>query len=309
MNALWTHIVFMKIGWKRVGRNAILSDRKPSIVFGLFNQIYALFAAVDLAKTLGRKHLYVSAFYVNYNHKTAHVPLSKIVDLQSLLIPTSDWTADPISLKYITNNKLSVLQKEHATPNIEVNCCFMMPLPGHSRQEHVRHLRFHPILYQIIHSFLQSHPSFQVVHYRLESDFSSFFYKRFKFDTQIGFRSHLHQQYQHAMTTHLNPNLPTLVVSHYYKDPHQIRDHDLHWDNLIHFHLSPPHRQLLYDHLQLPLSTPIREVEAVIDFMLCTSPNVSAFIGCGGSTFSEAVHFYHDHHVIPSHLLSPHKPI
>lgn len=305
---LWAHLVFINFACQRFRKSVY---RSPRIVFGLFNQIYALFAAVDLAKALGRQQLVISDFYVNYNNKNFHVPLSKIVNLQTLLIPTVDWVEmeEPNLLHYVNNHNIAILQKESAKPDIEVNCCFMMSsLIGHCRQQHVRQMRFHPILYEIIGPFLEQYPAFQVVHYRLENDFSSKFCKRFRFKSNNEFRSHLHQQYHEALTTHLVPDLPTLVVSHYYKDVSQNRDYDLQWGNLIHFQLSSLQRELLCNHLGLPINTPIREVNAVLDFILCTSANVVSFIGCGGSTFSEAVYLYHDHNRTFSFLISPHQP-
>lgn len=296
IQALWSHLVFVKISNQKKSRSsrALRVCRSPTIVFGLFNQLFSLFAEVDITKILGRSRLYIGNFYVNFHNTKDSVPLSKIVQLQSLLVSTLDWDTrqEPTPSASMS---LEHLQKQNHVQNLEIGCCFMFPLPHHNREEHVRRLRFHPIFYELISSFLQTYPTYQVVHYRMENDFSEYFYKQWRFTTHQECRQHLFQQYQQIISKQLNPTIPTLIVSHYYKDSKQTRDHDLQWKNLIHFTLKPQQKIRLCQHLQLPLSTPMREVDAVIDFILCTTPNVHSFIGCGGSTFSGSVCMFHNH--------------
>lgn len=296
MKTLWSHLVFVNIKARRIGR-IIVANRTPVIVYGLFNQLFSLFTAIDLAKILGRNMLFVGNFYVNFNNKNHSVPVSKVIHLHSLSIPTSDWVAtrQPQPSHLIKNtinypaDAVRLLRVEDRVVDLEIGCCFSFPLPNHTRQEHIQRLRFHPIFYQLVSSFLQQYPQYQVIHYRMESDFSTFFYKQYNFQTNQECRQYMHQQYQHLLTQHFDPTIHTLVVSHYYKDPHQCRDFDLQWNNLIHFNLKPDQKQLLCRHLQLPLTTPMREVDAIIDFILCTTPNVCKFIGNGGSTFSGSI--------------------
>ena len=253
-----------------------------------------MFAAVDLAKILGRNQLFIGNFYVNFRNTKNSVPLSKIIQLSSLLIPVYNWDLQQEKNIVFCSCSLQTLQQQYSVKDLEVGCCFMFPLPGHKREEHIRAMRFHPIFYELISSFLQKYPSYQVVHYRMENDFPSYFFKKWHFTSLEECRAKLFQQYQNKLTTHFDPNIPTLVVSHYYKDPQQIKDHDLKWKNLIHFNLTPSQRTRLYQHLQLSPSTPMREVDAIIDFILSTTPNVCSFIGCGGSTFSGSVCLYHN---------------
>jgi hypothetical protein len=279
-----------------VGRK-VAFVRHPTIVYGLFNQLFALFAAVDLAKLLGRNQLVVANFYVNFKNRQNSVPLSRIIDLKSLLLPTLDWIPNKepthsLLLKHglaRPSNCVQLLQKENHIQDLEIGCCFLFPVPGHDRAEHIKKMRFHPIFYQIISSFLEKYPKYQVVHYRMESDFTGHFFKGWRFNSLAECRKNLYKKYQENLAERFDPTIPTLVVSHYYKDPKQPRDHDLKWDNLVHFKLNPQQKTQLFRHLQLPETTPIREVEAVIDFILCTTPNVCNFIGCGGSTFSGSV--------------------
>jgi len=301
MKTLWTHIVFIKATHQMVGRK-VAFVRHPTIVYGLFNQLFALFAAIDLAKLLGRNQLIVGNFYVNFKNRKNSVPLSRIIDLKSLLLPTLDWIPNKeptpsLLLKHglaRPSNCVQLLQKETHIQDLEMGCCFLFPVPGHNRAEHIKKMRFHPIFYQIISSFLEKYPKYQVVHYRMESDFTGHFFKGWRFNSLAECRKNLYKKYQENLAERFDPTIPTLVVSHYYKDPKQIRDHDLKWDNLVHFKLNPQQKTQLFRHLQLPETTPIREVEAVIDFILCTTPNVCNFIGCGGSTFSGSICLFHN---------------
>jgi hypothetical protein len=139
----------------------------------------------------------------------------------------------------------------------------------------------------------------------MENDFTGAFFGGWQFPSLSDCRTDLFQKYQSTLTTHFDPTIPTLVVSHYYKDPSQPRDHDLQWANLIHFSLSPQQKAQLCQHLQVPSSSPMREVDAIIDFILCTTPHVRSFIGCASSTFSESVGLFRDNQ--NCFLINPHK--
>jgi hypothetical protein len=130
----------------------------------------------------------------------------------------------------------------------------------------------------------------------MENDFTGHFWTGTHFGTIAECRENLFKQYQNTLKEVFNPDIPTLVVSHYYKDPEQPRDHDLEWPNLVHFTMTPESKAELCQHLQLPISTPMREVDAIIDYILCTTESVSSFIGCGGSSFSHSVLSYHNNH-------------
>lgn len=310
---LWTHLVFMRITPRKIGRKTNVMTRTPLIVNGLFNQIFALFTAVDLARFLGRNRLVVGAFHVQFNARHSRVPLSRIIQLSSLLLPISDWDhrREPTPshlvqhMAHYPSDATHLIQSEKDTTHLEIGCCLLFPLPGHTRGQHIRNMRFHPIFYEMVSSFLQAHPVYQVVHYRMEDDFTMAFFQGWGYGSFPECRSGLCQKYKDELTRRFDPGLPTLVVSHYYKNPTQSRDYDLSWGNLVHFTLSPLQKKQLCDHLQLPFSTPMREVDALIDFILCTTPYVRSFLGCAGSTFSEAVCLFHDH---PNcSLLNPHK--
>ena len=305
IKTLWSHLVFVNRNHPKNGK----VKRTPTLVYGLFNQLYALFAAVDITKIVGRSKLLIGHFYVNFHNTKDSVPLSKVIQLESLLVTTMDWDTiqEPTALSPLRTASLEVIQKQDHIRHLEIGCCFLFPLPEHDRGKHIRGLRFHPIFYELISSFLKTYPQYQVVHYRMENDFSSYFYKLWHFTTHEECRQNLSQQYQKKISQQFNPTIPTLVVSHYYKDPHQNRDHDLQWQNLIHFTLTPPQRNKLYQHLQLPISTPMREVDAIIDFILCTTPNVHSFIGCGGSTFTGSVCLFHNNQK-PCAIVHPIKP-
>jgi len=303
---LWTHLVFIKA---EIRRNRAYK-RTPVIVYGLFNQLFALFTAVDLAKLLGR-HLIMGNFYVNFGNIEYSVPLSKIIDLNSVLVPTKDWITEtePTASKMLHGgievppDPIQILQQEDDITDLEMRCCFMFPLDGHIIDHHIQKLRFHPIFYEIISSFLDSYPTYQVVHYRLENDFTNHFFKSFKFENIKDCRSYYFKLYQDALKKNFDPKIPTLVVSHYYKDPKQTRDHDIQWENLVHFKITPGQKSQLCNHLQLPISAPMREVDAIIDFMLCTSPNVCNFIGTENSTFSGSVCAFRKNH--KSFMINP----
>ena len=312
---LWTHLVFTRVMPSKIGRTHIMSrtSRTPTVVNGLFNQVFALFTAVDLARALGRTHLVVGNFFVQFNVRKLSVPVSKVIQLSSLLISTSDWNhhREPSLSSLIQHtvtypsNAVQILQSEADKTDLEIGCCLLFPLPGHTRNQHIQRMRFHPIFYEIVSSFFHAYPTYQVVHYRMENDFTGAFFRGWQYTNLPECRAHLFQKYQNTMSTSLDPNIPTLVVSHYYKDPSQPRDHDLQWPNLVHFTLSPQQKAQLSHHLQLPPSVPMREVDAIIDFILCTTPNVRSFIGCASSTFSESVgHFYNHQNCI---MINPHN--
>lgn len=300
-SSLWAHLAFVRISGRRIGRRVDVV-RGTVLVNGLFNQLFSLFTAVDLARVLGRGRLVVGNFYVQLNNKKDKVPASKVVDLASLLIPACDWVSgtEPAPSCAAKNaigqppDAVDRMRKESHIPDLEIGCCFGFPVPGHCQEEHIRRLRFHPVFYQLIAPFRAAHPNYQVVHYRMENDFTGYFHKEWGYSSLEESRRKLHFNYQEAMKARLDPSVPTLVVSHYYKDPAQQRDHDLQWPNLIHFSLSPAQRHALSAHLQLPHGTPMREVDAVLDFVLCD--NTPVFIGCAGSTFSLAVCARHPNH-------------
>ena len=297
---MWAHLAFVRVSRRRIGRRTE-TIRNTMLVYGLFNQLFALFAAVDLARALGRGRLVVGDFYVQFHNKTDKVPASRVVDLGSLMVPACDWVGgtEPVPSCIVRStppDAVEQMRKEAHIPDLEVGCCFMFPLPGHCREEHIRRLRFHPIFYQLIAPFRATHPNYQVVHYRMEDDFTGHFYGQWGYATLEESRRKLHANYQEALKKHLDPNTPTLVVSHYYKDPAQQRDYDLQWPNLLHFSLSPAQRHALCAHLQLPANTPMREVDAILDFVLCDDTPV--FVGCAGSTFSGSVCARHPNHFL-----------
>jgi hypothetical protein len=289
-------------------------SRTPTVVNGLFNQVFALLTAVDLARALGRTHLVVGNFFVQFNMRQLSVPVSKVIQLSSLLIPASDWrpNGDPTPSSLIQHsityppNAIQTLHSEADKTDLEIGCCLLFPLPGHTRGQHIQRMRFHPIFYEIVSSFLQTYPTYQVVHYRMENDFTEAFFRGWQYTSLSECRGRLFQKYQSTfMAANLDPDVPTLVVSHYYKNPAQPRDHDLQWPNLIHFTLSPHQKTQLSNHLQLPSSAPMREVDAIMDFILCTSPQVRSFIGCANSTFSESVCHFRNHQ--NCFLINPHQ--
>jgi hypothetical protein len=272
-------------------------ERKAVISHGLFNQMYSLFLSVELAKRLGRG-LVVGPFYVHYMDLVHCTPLSRVIHLPSLGVPTMDWYADqePTPSRLVEHTyepppqTLEVLAGEEAgIVHLEMGCLFNLSLPDYSRTRHVQGLRFHPLFYELTSSFRQTYPAYQVVHYRMENDFCAYFHRRFQFGSMEECQADLFRSYNRAMKQYLDPNLPTLVVSHYYKDPHQNRAFDLPWKNLVHFSLTPQQRDRVCDHLGISSDIPMREVDALLDFILGTSPNVRFFIGCGLSTFSETV--------------------
>ena len=310
---LWAHLVFTRIMPRKMGRTTAIS-RMPTVVNGLFNQVFALFTAVDLTRELGRSHLFVGNFYVQFNRRRPSVPLSRIIQLSSLLVPASDWdhrrgpTPSHLAYHYPVTypaDAVRTLRTENETTDLEIGCCLLFPLPGHNRAAHIQRMRFHPLFYELVSPFLQAYPAYQVVHYRMENDFTGAFSQGWGFQTHEECRQNLSQKYQSSLSAGFDPSMPTLVVSHYYKDAAQPRDHDLTWENLVHFSLSPEQKSQLCHHLQLPLSTPMREVDAITDFILCTTPHVRSFLGCGGSTFSESVCLFHNHQNCS--LVNPHK--
>lgn len=308
---LWSHLVFTRATPRKMGRYTVMS-RTPTVVNGLFNQVFALFTAADLARRLGRQ-LIVANFYIQFNVKQLSVPVSKVIQLSTLLVPTSDWDhkREPIPSSLIQHiitypsNAAQVLQMEQEKTDLEIGCCLLFPLPGHTRNQHIQRMRFHPIFYELVSSFLQIYPIYQVVHYRMENDFTGAFFRGWQFPSLQDCRSDLFQKYEKTLAIHFDPTIPTLVVSHYYKDPNQPRDHDLRWANLIHFSLSPQQKAQLCQHLQVPSSSPMREVDAIIDFILCTTTNVRSFIGCANSTFSESVGLFRNYQ--NCFLINPHK--
>jgi len=98
IKTLWSHLVFTRVIPRKIGRNTVLS-RTPTVVNGLFNQVFALFTAVDLTRTLGRQQLVVANFYIQFNVRQLNVPVSRVIQLSSLLVPASDWkhTQEPIT--------------------------------------------------------------------------------------------------------------------------------------------------------------------------------------------------------------------
>lgn len=286
---LWTHIVYTEISPE--------NKRDVVVSHGLFNQMWSLFVAVELA-TILQRDLVVNNFYVNFTDTITSVPLSKVIDLGSLLVPTTDWAQDVSPTSSILAqhtyepppNSIEVLLKEERhVQDLEVGCLFNLQITNHKNDKHIQNIRFHPIFYEITSSFLRLHPKYQVIHYRMEGDFTGYFYNKFHFTNAHECRKHLFYGYKKALETRFDPDTPTLVVSHYYKDPNQPRDFDLQWKNIIHFTIPEEQKEKLCRHLGLPVSTVMREIDAVFDFILGTSSNVCGFIGCENSAFSQAV--------------------
>lgn len=297
---LWVHIVYTEI--KPInGRENVKYERKAVLSHGLFNQMYSLFNAVDLANLLKRE-LVVNDFYVHYMDTNNSAPLSKVIALSSLNVPTSDWgTTDPSPSKLAENvydfpaeQALDILRRERTVDNLEMGCLFNFPLTERSHAKQIQQLRFHPIFYEITASFRKQYPTYQVVHFRMEHDFCSYFHRGFNFGNVEECMAYLLQQYDDAMKQHFDPNIPTLVVSHFYKDPSSNKKYALPWKNLVHFTLSAEQREKMCNHLEIPVGTTMREIDAIFDFVLSTSSNVRFFIGCGGSTFSEAIQSFWD---------------
>lgn len=289
-NKLWVHMVYTEI------KNH--NERQVILSHGLFNQLYSLFHAVDLANLLERE-LVTGSFYVHFMDVHSNVSLSKVLSLQSLGVPTSDWgTLKPIPSKMAKHtfeypaNALEVLKTEKHIEHLEIGCLFNFSVPSHVRSKHIQHLRFHPLFYDITSSFLQTYPVFQVIHYRMEGDYCGYFHRRYNFNNTDECMSYLFHEYQKSMKQYLNPDIPTLVVSHYYKDPLSNKTYNLPWKNLVHFSLSEQQKKQLCHHLGLPCDTTMREIDAIFDFILSTSNNVKFFIGCKGSTFSESIEMF-----------------
>lgn len=291
---LWAHIVYTEFGEPE--------ERRTTLSHGLFNQLYSLFHAVDLAHILQRD-LIIGKFYVSYTDTQTSIPLSKIINLASLGVYTTDMTDRSYLKPQVSNigkhpynpppNSLEVMLKEHHIPDLEVGCLFNLSLPDHTIHKHIQALRFHPVFYNITSKFQSKYPAYQVVHYRMEGDFAGYFHQRCGFGSGREFQQYLFQQYKNAIQERFNPEIPIVVVSHYYKDPGQQRDFDLPFKNIVHTKKTQEENlALLYEHLSLPKTTPIREVEAVLDFVISTSPNVRGFIGVQQSTFSEAIDAY-----------------
>ena len=306
---LWSHIVYTEFNESE--------QRKTTLSHGLFNQLYSLFHAVDVAEILDR-HLVIGKFYVSYTDTHTSVPLSKIINLASLGVYTTDMADRPYLTPQVSDigqhaydppsNTLEILLKEHQIPHLEIGCLFNLSLPDHTIHKHIQAIRFHPIFYNITSTFQSQYPQYQVIHYRMEGDFASYFHQRCGFGSPHDFQQYLFREYKDAIQKRFDPDIPIVVVSHYYKDPGQARDFDLPFKNIIHTKkLQEENLALLYEHLGLPKTTPIREVEAVLDFVISTSPNVRGFIGIEKSTFSEAIVAYWANTHIQCHLIKPEK--
>lgn len=294
---LWTHLIYTEVKPKNGVKDKY--NRKTTISHGLFNQLYSLFSAVNVASILERD-LVVNKFYVSFMDTTNGVPLSKVVDLSSLLVPTTDWNnqEEPKPSKIINDvydpppNSLEILLQEHHIPNLEVGCMFNLRILDYKKDPHIQKVRFHPIFYEITSSFLTLYPKYQVVHYRMENDFAGYFHQRFGYKDVAECQSNILQKYQKTLEDNFDYTIPTLIVSYYYKDKNQPRNFDLKWKNLVHYTITKKQREQLYHHLELPNTMEMREIDAIIDFILSTSPNVSGFVGIDASTFSDSIVSY-----------------
>jgi len=183
MKFIWSHLAYHNFTPAKNGSHR----RRAIFAHGLFNQVDTLLLCSQFTKLLERE-LVVSGFYIDYKHRKS-VPLSKIIDLSSLPVKTHDWMKNiekQVQLSSVGNfyivppydvkEMLDIIKKtENNHDHLEVGCCFNLQLRNNDFVVDHRNLRFHPIFYNIVADFSRHHHRYQVIHYRMETDFSAYF--------------------------------------------------------------------------------------------------------------------------------------
>lgn len=251
---------------------------------GFFNQIQSLLNAVQIAERWKRT-LVVDGFYPDFETNES-IPLDRVIDLTSISAPIVSGAPVPTKISRFSKDFRNpspekwlnrFLTYENHIPSLFIGCCFYYQLDHDKFLQDLKNLRFHPFFYNHIRSFLQMNPVYKAVHLRLERDFSQHFFK------EKGFSSpeDMEQIISNRIHQHIWKHGPTLIVS---------GEFDPGLNPLSHlketFRFYPDKNQVL---MQLGLSPDwkrTREINALMDFLLCCSPACSQFLGVEQSSFS-----------------------
>jgi serine kinase of HPr protein (carbohydrate metabolism regulator) len=146
-----------------------------------------------------------------------------------------------------------------------------------------------PIFSKLINPFLKKNVQYQVVHYRIEKDFSNYFYKRFKFESPEKCEEYLFAKYNEYIRQHFDLNIPILIVSNYFKEHDTKLAYHLKFPNIIHYLWTDQDERTIRKYLGINNNQQMREIYAFVDYLVATSPNSIRFIGLKESTFSRAI--------------------
>ena len=263
----------------------LFSQKKSN---GFFNQIQSLLHSFQIANALNRE-LVIDGFFLDFQDNVS-VSLSRVLDTSTLppfidgfppdqLVTRSRFLRDfrcPSTEKWLAR----IERYESTVENLFVGCCFYYRINTSLFLSDLKKLRFHPFFYSLLEPFLQQHPGFFAVHYRVESDFTSHFFSRFGFDSPTKMLDHLKKKYQEEIISLPTQDCPVLFltsdVSSLPAFPSLYLDKTA-FESEIRSHLESPKEKV----------PKMREVFALLDFLLGESSK--KFIGLQESSFSQGI--------------------
>lgn len=261
---------------------------------GFFNQIQSLLNAIQIARYLKRK-LVVDGFFPDFERNET-IPLGHIIDLSSFSSVIQDGFGSDVPRKsrFLRDFCCPSLQKwlhriqqvEQGVESLFVGCCFYYCLDSSQFKQDLSKLKFQPQFYEWVQPFLNQHPSFHAVHYRLESDFSNHFYSQYGFSSPGEFEKHLWQILKNSMKKWSSEKVLVLcaekqkICSTY---PLEAKF------TPIFFQLPPETEKEVQSKLGLGNWKRVREIYALFDFLLCSSEYCKEFIGVNQSSFSRGL--------------------
>jgi hypothetical protein len=264
--------------------------KSPHIVNDFMNQIMSLLYGIQVAEALGRD-LVVDGFHIHFEDQHTKVPLSKIVDLAKY--PVRDYIeGEPFTLSEFSHEMIGhdmnswldrVRHQEGSIQNLEVDCCFYFRPDQGRYLTDLRALRFHPIFYETVGPFLhQYYGKFNIVHYRMEQDVFNHFARTTNPPTPPdALATKMFKTYEKYMADQ------SFMVSGYFKPGKEVKF--IPSRSFFEFVMTEASESKLRETLGLPRHLPMREILAVLDYILCTSGKTSSFLGTCQSTFSLAV--------------------
>jgi hypothetical protein len=264
---------------------------------GFMNQIQSLLHAFQIAKFLNRD-LVVDGFYPDFESLTL-VPLSSVFDMSTLPGFVEDGFKDikPTKSKFLrdfcnpsTKNWANrILRYENHILDLFLGCCFYYRFDTEQYLSDLRRLRFHPFFYSHIQPFLDKYPFFHSVHFRVENDFTQHFFQKFGFTSPKEMEIFI----KNSLQSKMNSTTPHLILTFCSNPPDGLSSVEL--KNL----------SIFQDYFNLDISR-MREVFALVDFLLSTSDQCKAFIGVEESSFSQGISVCRNQRT--SHLISVRKP-
>lgn len=283
----------------------------PTHANGFMNQIQSLLNAIQISRLTGRQ-LVVDGFHIDVTDKYRKIPLSSVVDISSLDIACTDIDIFPHRDKFVVSSYAhqmihrskdewlqDIITREDHIQYLETDCTFYFCFCRSTYQNHLRNLRFNSLFYELTDRYLETFGHehlFDIVHYRMEDDFSAYFATLMKPPvSSLHLKNRLFHTYQHYFNTLTSTN-SILFVSGYFK----LQNNNEYIPEKVHIHEFRPttnDMKRIQEHCGLTDDEihhqKYREISAMMDFIIATGKRVISFLGISESSFSQAVYEYH----------------